>query len=324
MKKLVRVIVIVNVFSLFMGCGGSPQKDSKPPLSMSSLAQQNRFLVTVPTKDKNKYLVVQDIGNNNKEIQLWSKDLKHHIGTLFEVGAEYDIAALYAVPNNRFVTIVSGKKDPSNTARIISIDYLNNQVVFNTNVYNLSDNYKNYIQYNDGSNTLRLGNANIEINSLYNQNYINASDFTGSAHEWVYNEAALNSQSDSTSSSSYSGSDYSTGSPFVNDNGSYISNSFVSFIDYKTLVQDDGWGAKISVDTLRVGEQSATIDYREVNCGGYLIYLQEDNNGYAFDEVITYGNCGLEECQFWISTDGTKYEHYCNGTVYEGNLREQQ
>ncbi len=95
-------------------------------------------------------------------------------------------------------------------------------------------------------------------------------------------------------------------------------------IDHKTLVQDDGWRAKISVDTLRVGEQSATIDYRKVNCGGYLIYLQEDNNGYAFDEVITYGNCGLEECQFWISADGTKYEHYCNGTVYEGNLREQQ
>jgi len=95
-------------------------------------------------------------------------------------------------------------------------------------------------------------------------------------------------------------------------------------IDHKTLVQDDGWRAKISVDTLRVGEQSATIDYREVNCGGYLIYLQEDNNGYAFDEVITYGNCGLEDCQFWISADGTKYEHYCNGTVYEGNLREQQ
>ncbi len=92
-------------------------------------------------------------------------------------------------------------------------------------------------------------------------------------------------------------------------------------LEYKTLIQDDGLEAKIAVDTLRIYEKSATIDYKAENCGGELIYFLNDDDGFVFSEHITYGNCGIDNCQLWIKNDGTQYKLYCDDATYDGNLR---
>ena len=97
----------------------------------------------------------------------------------------------------------------------------------------------------------------------------------------------------------------------------YVPNT--TAIDHKILVQDDEWMAKIVVNRLRVGEQSATIDFRALNCGGYLTFIQEENNGFTFDETITYGNC-VQNCQVWINYNGTYYTETCGSHVEEGIL----
>ena len=258
MKRLASIICILWGFGLLIGCGGSPkQNNHTPPLSMSTLAQQNRFLMTVPTEDQKSYLVVQDKGNNNKEIQLWSKDLKYRLATLLNIGSDYDIDALYAAPENSFIAVVSGKQDPENTARIVSIDYQKNQTVFNTNVYNLPTDYKTHIQYDDNSDILRLGNMEIATTNLYRQNRINAADYISSTHEWVDDMSNWYSQNSSTTS--YQDSDYSTGSPSANSDV-YSSSTHEWIDDMSNWYSQNGSETSYQDSDYSTGSPSANSD----------------------------------------------------------------
>ena len=81
-------------------------------------------------------------------------------------------------------------------------------------------------------------------------------------------------------------------------------------LDNKTLEEKDNWKVKIKIATLIAGEKSAIIDYRNSNCGGELVYVQQENGGYLFNETITYGNC-IQNCQILIKSDGSQYRRTC-------------
>ena len=96
----------------------------------------------------------------------------------------------------------------------------------------------------------------------------------------------------------------------------------IDSLNGKILREDDNWLTEIKIDTLIVNQKSASIDYAEYNCGGYLSYAYQENEGYFFYETITYGNC-TQGCNVWINADGSKFKEFCDGKLTgSGDLSE--
>ncbi|MBN2824212.1 MAG: PKD domain-containing protein, partial [Campylobacterales bacterium] len=93
-------------------------------------------------------------------------------------------------------------------------------------------------------------------------------------------------------------------------------------IEDRVLQERNGWQSVIHTNRLVVNQKSATVEYLKYNCGGNLIYLNPQTNGYLFDEELTFG---LEYCragcQVILSQDGSSYQKFCNyALVTEGKL----
>jgi len=74
------------------------------------------------------------------------------------------------------------------------------------------------------------------------------------------------------------------------------------------------WETEITFDTLIENQKSASIDFRGFDCGGELIYSHQKNEGYFFQEVLTYGNC-ISGCKMWIKGDGSEYKEFCDNKL---------
>ena len=97
----------------------------------------------------------------------------------------------------------------------------------------------------------------------------------------------------------------------------------IDSLNGKTLREDEHWQTEIKIDALVVNQKSASIDFRAYNCGGDLIYSYQKNEGYFFQEMLTYGDCN-QGCKLWIKGDGSEYKEYCDDNEFTGmgNLSE--
>lgn len=297
MKGLLKISLSAGAL-LLTGCGGGPVTSShnisdssvsgSVPPSLSTLAQQNRFVMTVPTKDNNNYLVVKDMGNGNREIQLWSNDLKRYIKTLLKIDQGYDVEALYVTPDHHFISIIRDDTAPSDVARIVSIDYNSNQIIANTNIYNLSQDYRNNIYYDNATDTLMIGDSSIPIHDLQDNYQIDTSNYSNnhsySTGEWV---DSMNQWYDQTDQNGYQDSDYSTGSTWANSDTNDYSHSTGEWVDSMNQ-----WNAQNSQNNYQDADYSTGSEWANSNSSSaaydpsidaYLDALYEANKDSVSD-----------------------------------------
>ncbi len=187
-------------------------------------------------------------------------------------------------------------------------------------------------------------NNKLKMTTHYDANNDTAIDYiywkvtspSGEIHEHSFNTVVNHTNGSASRTMPYDTNDvfdidgmYTVESYVINENGVksdiYTKNIYIDkpdiikSINNKRFAQKDDWRAFIVVDTLVQNQKSATINFRELSCGGDLTYLQEQNDGYLFDEEITFGNC-MQNCQVWIKSDGSYYEETCNGNTVGGDL----
>jgi hypothetical protein len=321
MKGLLFKQIVVYSSLLFLGCGGSPTTTkttltnnntiNNPP-TISSLAKQNEFIRIVPTPKRDEYIVVQDVGQGNKEIQLWSADLQKKQSTLLKVNEEYDIKALYALPDHRFTAVVAEKSAPEDYARIVSIDYQDNRVINNVTIYNLPAYYENNIRYDLINNTIILGNLYLQIDQLENQTSIDASTYTyENGYDNPYQDSDYSTGSDwANSNDPYQDIGYSTGNDWSNSNGSYYEDDNYSTSTHQWLedqvayessnIDDDWYIASIGAEQLANQNNAVYLkhgtwkgvghQFWKVNMD-YEITLDIGDNEYYFTYKDPYTTC---------------------------------
>jgi len=265
--------------------------------SLTSLSQKNGFLLTVPTKEKDGYLVLQDVGHGNKEVALWSPDLAHKLSTLLRVEEEYAVKSLLPLSDHRFALLVSADSTPSDFVRVVTIDYTTNRIVNNLTIYNLPTDYVNNIYYQDNTHQIVIGNVSIPEDSLLSAQTIDASRFdtigydgpytvdgdaydnnTGYSHstyQWAEDQAAWNA-----SHNGYDNTDSSS------ENSSYTSDEAIDkYFDTMYILNIDRFAdpalAKYYFDYLKESfkkDPTVTLDqlmtYQEYTGGDQLVIGQ--------------------------------------------------